>query len=184
MKKFLIFAVALALSLNAGAQSFLGGTVGFSANSGSFSIALSPDLGWFLSEKTVIGVRPSLSFARADEDRTQVSFGVTPFVQYKLFQYSRFCLWAEGDAFFNWTTNRYLAEEVHRSFRYGLQAMPVLTFALSDHLRLQSRLGMFSLYVSGSENDGSHTFNSGFSVSSADVISILNGATIGFVYLF
>lgn len=43
---------------------------------------------------------------------------------------------------------------------------------------------IFAVALALSLNAGSHTFNSGFSVSSADVISILNGATIGFVYLF
>ena len=185
-----LVALLAIVSIQAGAQSYIGGTVSFGTSSNSSgagvltSFGVSPDLGWFLSDKCAVGIRPAASFSFGGNSQRSCSFGMTPYLQYRLFNYNRFGLWAEGDASLGWSFSRVGGIETSRNFSYSLRALPVLTFDISDRVRLQTRLGFFSIHVSGNRSGGYSNFSSGFSASTQALGSILDDATIGFLYSF
>ena len=184
-----LVALLAIVSIQAGAQSYIGGTVSFGTSSNSSasvmtSFGVSPDLGWFLSDKCAVGIRPAASFSFGGNSQRSCSFGMTPYLQYRIFTYNRFGLWAEGAAAFGWSFSKVENIEVNRTFNYSLRALPVLTFDISDRVRFQTRLGFFSLHLSGSRSGGYSNFSSGFSASTQAIGSLLEDATIGFLYNF
>ena len=196
-------------SVSASAQSYIGGSFRFSANSsgsnasttpsnGGLSINVAPDLGWFIGDRWAVGVRPWIGFshATASNGNQARSFilGVTPYARYQVLGYRRFGLWAEADPELSFTQNRTSFREsglVSKSLftRYGVEFVPVLTYQLNRRISLESRLNLVSLALMGSRSvysDGqvNYSFSGGLSATTQDLLGTLSDITIGFLYKF
>ena len=204
-----ILASLVFFSLSASAQSYIGGSFRFNANSsgsnasttlssGGLSINVAPDLGWFIGERWAVGVRPWIGFshATASNGNQARSFilGVTPYARYQVLGHRRFGLWAEADPELGFTQNKTSTREgvlVSKSLftRYGVEFVPVLTYQLNRSISLESRLNLVSLAMMGSRSvysDGqvNYSFSGGLSATTQDLMGSLGDITIGFLYKF
>lgn len=190
MRKYL-FTILAALCLCgtlANAQTYVGGSISFGVNtndgSTASSLSISPDFGRFMHDNLALGIRPVLGVSSAHSNGSLI-VGATPYVQYRLFDYKRFGLWAEAALDFNWRRMESPESVIHQT-SLGLEALPVLSFDLWDHVRLYTRLEVFSAYLSSSYDDFTDrsSFMAGLGVRANDVYSLIDGACIGFIYIF
>ena len=194
-------------SLKVNAQiSYVGSSFSFSTassysmNTGSiqnhvdFSIA--PDFGWDIKDNMAVGIRPALGFSRitnGDQEVRNINVGINPYVRYRALDFHRFGLWAEADANVRfgqeWSLNRRETISKSRTYTYGIQILPVLTYDLTNHVSLETRLNIFSLGLTTSHivyNDKTD-YNStsfGLRATTKDILGDLSGISIGFLYRF
>lgn len=187
------------------AQDYMGGSASISLNrldnkhgDRTFSAALSPDIGWFVADDFVVGLRPSVSFSRQNQSEyTAFGMGIAPYFRYALLDYKRLGLWAEGVASLSFHNDWYHSKKNHNTVNYQLRVLPVLTYALNSHLLLESRVNLFSFGLSGSASrvadwddrgyrysDWDRSASFGMSLSPNDCISALGDISIGFIYRF
>ena len=189
-------------SVNASAQSYIGGSFNLSGTTSttlaSFSIRVAPDLGWLIGDKWAVGVRPWARFGYATNydglKSKSFSLGVNPYARYRMLGHRRFGLWAEADPEFGFTQSGNDARDQvrtssSRTTTYGVELVPVLTFQLNRHISLESRLNLFSLSLEGNHSvfsDGSdqYTISGGLSATTKDLMDTLGDITIGFLYKF
>ena len=192
---------------NASAQDYIGGSVSFAGSTNqvsssgtarTHSISIAPDLGWYFGDNWAFGLRPRVGFndsgSNSDNWTRGLSLGFNPYARYLMFDFNRFGLWAEASPEIGfqknwrqadvggWKSDSYLV-------RYEIRLLPVLTYQLTDHISLESRLNLFSLAMVGSHttrNDGVSydTFSYGLSASTKDVTGTLADISIGFLYKF
>ena len=215
MKKVLyglVFTLVLTLAgFRANAQvSYVGGSFGLSASDGHgvdhsgtvlngqnmFDFSVAPDFGWDLKDNLAVGVRPTLGFGRVTTGSQGIrsfSLGVNPYGRYRVLDIRRFGLWAEADADLSFSQNRNLdgrviISTVHTT-GWEIQLLPVLTYRLSGHVSLETRLNIFSFGLAGAHvvNDGVSDYHSTsfrLKASSEDIVGDLGDITIGFLYRF
>ena len=214
-----VFLLGLAVSLfccagNASAQNYIGGSFSISnsvsqvSSSGNqrnqFGFNVAPDFGRELGERWAVGIRPTLGFNSntfGNQDDNVFSLGVNPYARYQLLTAKRFGLWAEAGPYLNYSLSRTKSEGVGGSYsnesrilNYGIQLLPVLTYHLSSHISLETRLNLFSVALNGTHSTNvSHTTNNaqtsdtftwGLSASSKNILSSLGDITLGFLYHF
>ena len=196
-------------SLNASAQSYIGGSFSFTGNattttatttnwSNSATLSVAPDFGKFIGEKWAVGIRPTVGFSSSTNNdgvmARSLSLGINPYARYLLFAYNRFGLWAEADPTLRFTQSRSKGRDgvwqsnTHSS-TYGVEVVPALTFQLSRHIVLETQLNLFALSLMGlhhSDSDGReyHTFSCGLRGTTKNVTSTLDDLSIGFLYKF
>ena len=192
---------------NASAQDYIGGSVSIygltsqtsssETNQGN-TINLAPDFGWYFGDKWAFGLRPWVAYSftsgNGSTPTEALSLEFNPYARYLMFDFNRFGLWAEASPEIGfqknwrqadvggWKSDSYLV-------RYEIRLLPVLTYQLTDHISLESRLNLFSLAMVGSHttrNDGVSydTFSYGLSASTKDVTGTLADISIGFLYKF
>jgi hypothetical protein len=148
----------LFFSLNASAQSYIGGsfslgnsTVGRNQTATTWtrstSFRLAPDLGWFIGDRWAVGIRPSVGFSSTinsdDVQSKSFSLGINPYARYRLLAHHRFGLWAEADPKISFEQVKSQARgggwpsKSHSTF-YDMDILPVLTYQLSRHISLES----------------------------------------------
>ena len=76
-----------------------------------------------------------------------------------------------------------------RATTYGVDILPVLTYQLSQHIALETRLYLLSLSMMGRHNISSDdreqsSFTYGLQGSTKDVMAPLGDISIGFLYKF
>ena len=194
---------------NASAQDYIGGSFSFAGASNHASssganqttttttISIAPDFGWYFGDKWAFGLRPWVAFSYSGNSGTNVkalSLEINPYARYLLFDYNRFGLWAEASPEIGFQKSWHLANSVGWEsdsylVRYEIRLLPVLTYQLTDHISLESRLNLFSLAMAGSHTTGNDgvSFNSltyGLSASTKDVTGTLSDISIGFLYKF
>ena len=204
--------IGLAASLllcsgNASAQDYIGGSIGIagagnqtssSVSAWTHSISVAPDFGWYFGDKWAFGLRPWVAYSftsgNGSTPTEALSLEFNPYARYLMFDFNRFGLWAEASPEIGfqknwrqadvggWKSDSYLV-------RYEIRLLPVLTYQLTDHISLESRLNLFSLAMVGSHttrNDGVSydTFSYGLSASTKDVTGTLADISIGFLYKF
>ena len=191
-------------SANASAQDYVGGSFSFnggsshvsgSVNASNATVNLSPDLGWFIGERWAVGVRPRIGFGNGtsgDNESKTFTLGINPYARYLLLSHNRFGVWGEATPNFSYSrSNQYIDGNrtgYNRSFSYGVDILPVLTYQLSNHFSLESRLNVFSFGLRETHTSAgdyaSDSFNCGLKASTTDIFGALGDVTIGFLYKF
>lgn len=200
-----VFMFLALLSVRLDAQDYIGGSASFGISSlgghhgdKTVSAALSPDFGWFAAEDFLIGFRPSVSFSRQNQsEHTTFGMGLAPYFRYRLLDYKRLGIWAEGVASLGFYNDWYHSKKNHSTINYELRLLPVLTFSLNSHLLLESRVNLCSFGLTGSAtraadwddkgyrySDWDRSASFGMSASTKDFIYALGDISIGFIYLF
>lgn len=193
MKTFItrsiVISLLLTLSYAASAQVYAGGSIGGSygkvesTNAKSWSIDISPEVGYIFNENWAAGIL--LSYGKSvkeinsqylDKTTTSVSlFSINPYAIYAPLKYKNFAVCAKMGVMFapkqsgaDWAT-------------YGAYITPLLTYNVNDHIILKTGLDFAKISVSGTTNG---TFNFGASVGGDDALDIADDFSIGFVYKF
>lgn len=214
MKKIITFLfLAFAISRVSFAQHYIGGSFSLSGttsqttlsgtrHSSSTSFTVSPDFGWFFGERWAVGFRSSVGFGSSASSRgdktSSFSLGIEPYARYRMLDFHRFGLWAEAGPTFRYqrTRGQYPDAESgsaeqrksHLSM-YGVQLLPVLTYQLSQRISLESRLDLFSFFLTGVHSFGSDgsiqdSYSYGLKATTQDVMDTLDDISIGFIYRF
>ena len=212
MKKVLFELILTSLlsltGLVANAQKpYVGGSFNLSAsdshlsNSGSFqnhfNLSVAPDFGWKFKENLAAGFRPTFGFLRmtshGNQETRSTSVGLNPYIRYRVLDYHRFGLWAEADANVNfkqeWSLYDKTTVSKSRTVSQGLQALPVLTYQLTKHISLETRLnicsfGLTSSHAEYNDNSSSSSVSFGLNATSEDILGSLGDITVGFLYFF
>ena len=212
MKKVLfelILTTVLSLaSLVANAQKpYVGGSFNLTAsdshtsNTGTlqnhFNIRVAPDFGWKFKENLAAGFRPTFGFlrmtSRSHQETRTTSVGLNPYVRYRVVEFHRFGLWAEADAnlSFNqeWSLDDRTTVSKTRTYSQGIEALPVLTYQLTKHISLETRLnicsfGLTSSHADSYDNSDLNSVSFGLNATSKDILGDLSDITVGFLYFF
>lgn len=186
---------------------YVGGSFNLSAsdshlsNSGSFqnhfNVGVAPDFGWKFKENLAAGFRPTFGFLRmtshGNQETRSTSVGLNPYIRYRVLDYHRFGLWAEADASVNfkqeWSLYDKTTVSKTRTYSQGLQALPVLTYQLTKHISLETRLnicsfGLTSSHAEYNDNSSSNSVSFGLNATSEDILGDLGDITVGFLYFF
>ena len=203
--RILILAIALALIVpchKLEAQSYVGGSFSVSASlngssgegknyvSSASSLSISPEIGWYLDERTTVGFRPAVGFSSWSNGDRALLLGISPYFRYRFLTFNKFGLWAEGQVNFKYQRSLNNQTQIGPSFSYGVSARPILTYDLSDHICLYGAVNLFSLSISGSNvfspetGQWQNSFYFGLSGRTNDVIESLTNISIGFLYRF
>ena len=171
-----------------------------------FAISFAPNVGYVLNDKLCVGVRLPLSVgpnSKAEDGKSGVSsfgVGINPYGRYTVATLGKFGLAAEAGVDFGYsrTTNKYdiggKSMSAYTSVTdFSIYASPVLTYALPDHINLETALnflrlnyGLSSSKDTNSENsDYTKNSSSGFNfgLNSNNVLT-LGAIQIGFTYKF
>ena len=168
-KLFSILFVAVITAVCAQAQIYVGGSLGFdvgasksvyegSTNKGPkfFYFGISPMAGYYLFEKLSVGAQLTLGAGNHDsrsgsEGSTYLKkvtiWGISPFARYTLIEANRVSLLAECRLGLDGagTKSGYggSMDKGPSVIDFGLAAMPVLSFRLTEKMNLEARTGLF-----------------------------------------
>ena len=212
MKKVLfelILTFALSLTgLVANAQKpYVGGSFNLSASDSHFSnsgpyqnhfdLRIAPDFGWKFKENLAAGFRPTFGFlrmtSRGNQETRTTSVGLNPYIRYRVLDFHRFGLWAEADANVNfsqqWNLNDGTTISKTRTSSQGIDVLPVLTYQLTKHISLETRLDICSFGLTSSQadsydNSNLNSVSFGLNATSKDILGDLSDITVGFLYFF
>jgi hypothetical protein len=163
----------------------------------SYSLAVSPVIGKFFSDKIAAGVAVDFeySYHYIQNDPLTIDksseYGVTPFVRYYALKWNKFSVYGQGNLFFGYSS---LSEEVNNIKTYGPKGMeislyvfPGLSYDISEKLSLQAGLSFMSFgytYYHNKDN-GTTTSTSVFGLSGdLNNITTLGSIKIGAIYKF
>ena len=162
-----------------------------------FNIRIAPDFGWTFKENLAAGFRPTFGFlrmtSRGHQETRSTSVGLNPYVRYRVVEFHRFGLWAEADAnlSFNqeWSLDDRTTVSKTRTYSQGIEALPVLTYQLTKHISLETRLNICSFGMTSShnvynDNSDSNSFSFGLKGTSENILGSLGDITVGFLYFF
>ena len=174
-------------------SSFLGNSVGGkSYASSASSLSISPEIGWYLDERTTVGFAPTLGFSSRTDGGRELAVSISPYFRYRFLAFNKFGLWAEGRLNLGYRRMPPIVqnEQPVPSFSYGVIARPILTYDLSDHICLYGAVNLFSLSIGGSSTYYQDTdqwqnyFYFGLSGQTDNVIDSLTNISVGFLYRF
>lgn len=189
IKRILVISFLFTLSYAASAQIYVGGSIGGSyakvesTNAKSWTIDISPEVGYIFNENWAAGVYISygksvqeINSEYLDNKTTNVSlFTINPYAVYAPIKFHNFAICAEMGA--SYTPK---LSGANYSF-YSLYVTPLLTYSVNDHIILKTGLDFAKLSVSGDTNG---TFKFGVSAGGDNAINITDDFSIGFVYKF
>lgn len=206
MKKFLVLIVLLIAGATASyGQWYVGGSVNLSSGSekadsekiaSEFGVGLYPRIGYQLNDRMSIGVEIGYNHLMSKEHDTDLKaasnmFAFLPFMRYDFVKMGKFSI--SGDTRVGFLWEKSTAEQAGSkapSFYVNnivVGFTPVLTFDISRHITLETRLDFLSLsYVSG------HAWISGANVSmtrfsfglDGDNLFTTGDFTFGMIYRF
>lgn len=211
IKNTLLF-VLLIIVVSAGnvcAQGYIGGNISLNGgrnqdagDQGSLQnsnmLRVAPDIGRMLSEKWVVGVRPTIGHSlNSDNSRKYrtLTLGVNPYARYRMLSFGSFGIWAELSPELGLYNVWHQEQADHwfldtRSLDYEIRLLPVLTYRLNRHVSLETRLKIVSATLTGRHviyPVTGKTFNSvsyGLNASMDDLVNTLGDISIGFLYYF
>jgi len=147
MKKILSLAVVLFASLNASAQWYIGGSVGFgsvkpSGGDSEAVFSILPELGYQLNDKWSVGAK--VGYHKGDgiaavinSTNTRVDlteeFIIRPYARYSAFTWDPVTVFFDGGIRF--------ASVVDQGTRFGLGVEPGVAVTLTDHITFVTHLG-------------------------------------------
>ena len=147
MKKILLLAVVLFASLNASAQWYIGGSVGFgsvkpSGGDSEAVFSILPELGYQLNDKWSVGAK--VGYHKGDgiaavinSTNTRVDlteeFIIRPYARYSAFTWDPVTVFFDGGIRF--------ASVVDQGTRFGLGVEPGVAVTLTDHITFVTHLG-------------------------------------------
>ena len=217
MKKILVTLAAIAaLSFSANAQYFVGGSIGLSSDGGKytqdntsvkktskFNFTIAPNVGYYFADNFLAGVRFGVALDKTttpgltETVKSEFNWAIQPYARYKFGEWNRFGLWGEVNAGIGRetgkTTTGSVSENDYPVFNWAINALPVLTFTINEHLCLETSLNFLNLGYEGSctkSNDSDDNYketDSSFSFGgdSSNVFgSAIGQIKIGFTYKF
>ena len=187
--RLLVITFLMTISFAASAQIYVGGSIGGSyakaesTNAKSWTIDISPEVGYIFNENWAAGVYISygksvqeINSEYLDNKTTNVSlFTINPYAVYAPIKFHNFAVCAEMGASY---TPKISGAKYSM---YSAYITPLLTYSVNDHIILKTGLDFAKLSVSGDTNG---TFKFGASVGADDVLSVSDNFSIGFVYRF
>jgi hypothetical protein len=199
MKKLkLILIILVGFTINAAAQNFAGGSVGFNYTGGKIenngnsvdkpsrtSLNLSPFGGVFLSERLAAGLQIGYSFVSEktpgipDEVESTSFYGLSPFIRYYAFSLNKFHLFAQGNVGFGYGVSKYKVGSVTTSgpktSTISLTIAPAIAYDLSDRISLEAAIGglNFGYVYSMSKLNNTKNVTSNFAMG-ANLSQIIN----------
>lgn len=211
MKKLFILVAAALLSISANAQWYVGGQVGMnvtgnktieagaSVNPFTFSVTLAPEVGYYFSDKLAVGASLALtpgasgSTTKSPEgvvaktNGSSFSWLLAPYVRYKFWGIKKFGIWGQANVYVGTSSSKaenYVGK-VYPTVDYGVNILPVLTYALNEHFTLDAYIDCAGIGYNGSCRNNKDTGSKlttnefGFTVASQGQL-----AGIGFHYNF
>lgn len=187
--RLLVIAFLMTISFAASAQIYVGGSIGGSyaevesTNAKSWTIDISPEVGYIFNENWAAGVYISygksvqeINSEYLDNKTTNVSlFTINPYAVYAPIKFHNFAVCAEMGASL---TPKLSGAEYSI---YSVYVTPLLTYSVNDHIILKTGLDFAKLSVAGDTNG---TFKFGVSAGGDDAFNITDDFSIGFVYRF
>lgn len=181
MKKILLLAVVLFASLNASAQWYIGGSVGFGSvkpaggdSEAVFSIL--PEIGYNLNDKwavgAIVGYHKGDGISAAINSNSQINlieeFIINPYARYSAITWDPVTLFFDGSLAF--------ASVIDRGTRFGLGVKPGITIALTDHISFVTHLGFVGFDTFSPKGGGGSSTSFG--------VDFRNNCTFGVYYNF
>ena len=187
--RLLVITFLMTISFAASAQIYVGGSIGGSygkaesTNAKSWSIDISPEVGYAFNENWAAGARISygksvqeINSQYLDKKITDVSlFTINPYAVYAPIKFHNFAVCAEMGVSF---TPKLSGANYSL---YSIYVTPLLTYSVNDHIILKTGLDFAKLSVAGDTNG---TFKFGVSAGGDDAFNITDDFSIGFVYRF
>ena len=182
MKKILLLAVVLFASLNASAQWYIGGSVGFgsvkpSGGDSEAVFSILPELGYQLNDKWSVGAK--VGYHKGDgiaavinSTNTRVDlteeFIIRPYARYSAITWDPVTLFFDGSLAF--------ASVIDRGTRFGLGVKPGIAIALTDHISFVTHLGFVGFDTFSPKGGGGSSTSFG--------VDFRNNCTFGVYYNF
>ncbi|MFW5851427.1 MAG: hypothetical protein ACOCWB_04315 [Bacteroidota bacterium] len=180
-KTLLILSFSFAASILTQAQTFIGGSFSFEKDGGvtintptdgtttttdntkTTDFSINPQLGFFLSETTAVGIEINLGsektvFSSDTEDITN-SFGITPFMRYYFADFNNFRMFATTTLGFNTSSEKNTVGGVTtdgpKINSIGLSIRPSVSYAASEKIHLEAGLNFmnFGFSTSAEKNE-------------------------------
>ena len=181
MKKILLLAVVLFASLNASAQWYIGGSVGFGSvkpaggdSEAVFSIL--PEIGYNLNDKwavgAIVGYHKGDGISAAINSNSQINlieeFIINPYARYSAITWDPVTLFFDGSLAFD--------SVIDRGTRFGLGVKPGIAIALTDHISFVTHLGFVGFDTFSPKGGGGSSTSVG--------VDFRNNCTFGVYYNF
>lgn len=173
MKKFLFVVAALATSLTASAQLWVGGSLGFDSNAvkdgdPTTNWLFEPTVGYALNDNLEVGLTLLIEGSKHGDDKNTY-IGIAPFARYTFLSAGDFSLFGQASI-------PYLNTKVgdNSTSRFGVRIQPGVKYALTDQFSMFALLGN-GLYFD-SYSDGNTKSRFGFDITT--------GLSLGLVYSF
>ena len=187
--RLLVITFLMTISFAASAQIYVGGSIGGSyakaesTNAKSWSIDISPEVGYVFNENWAAGARISygksvqeINSQYLDKKTTDVSlFTINPYAVYAPIKFHNFAVCAEMGA----SLTPKLSGADYSI--YSVYVTPLLTYSVNDHIILKTGLDFAKLSVAGDTNG---TFKFGVSAGGENALNLAEDFSIGFVYKF
>ncbi|MCQ2154843.1 MAG: hypothetical protein MJY55_03395 [Bacteroidales bacterium] len=158
MKKLFILVAAALLSISANAQWYVGGIVDMdiqgnktvldktnTTKTTSFSFTFAPEVGYYLSDKLAVGASLSLS-PRSSQGESSFRWSISPYVRYKFWGINKFGICGQAYAFVGTSSS----SDPYPTVNYGVNILPVLTYALNEHFTLDAYIDCAGIGYNGS----------------------------------
>lgn len=177
MKKNLLLAVVLFASLNASAQWYVGGSVGFGSvkpaggdSEAVFSIL--PEIGYNLNDQwaagAIIGYHKGDGIASTNLQNLVEEFIINPYARYSAIKWDPVTVFFDGSILF--------ASVIDRGTRFGLGVKPGISVSLTDHISFVTHLGFVGFDTFSPKGGGGSSTTFG--------VDFRNNCTFGVYYNF
>jgi hypothetical protein len=199
MKKLIIsLTFLLFLFSNSFSQIFVGGSLGFSTSSNSvkngstttdgtssYSLELSPSIGYYLNESMAIGVEllisteeetdPSGSGTQETKNSTSLS-GIGPFVRYHLVEIDKFKIFGQAQIGLAFGSSVYKVAGTTSYdadvFALRIKAFPGIAYELTDKIDLELSFGNIQFANVSSKSGDNKTSNTSFDLNLSTELSL------------
>lgn len=194
MKKFLFAVAALATSLTASAQLWVGGSLGFgnqsywNAEDTETTWSFAPTVGYALDDALEVGLEFGINGSKIADDK---SFGlsIAPFARYTFLSEGDFSLFVQGKIKYGYnkkessysTTSGGVTTTVTsevKGWNFGCYIQPGIKYALTDNFSIVSTFGSLYFYHNDPEKAGGATGQNSFG------LSLTSGLSFGLFYTF
>lgn len=184
MKKFIAtFVIALA-AISASAQTYLGGSVGFTStdvkgeDKSITQLLIAPEIGYNLDENLALGISLGYSYTKQESSLNVLS--VSPYVRYTVAKSGICSFFIDG--VFDFATAK--PEHGDSSNAWGLGVKPGVRFDITKKIYATASMGYLG-YQDTSDIDGKKTFGFAFSGSGTNYFSeVSSGLKLGLYYNF
>jgi hypothetical protein len=188
MKKILMIAVMAVAALNANAQAWVGGEIGFTSSHtngvGTEKLfTVKPEVGYSLNEKFDVAIALGYSYASEKthknlgrEKFSVNSFEINPYVRYKFIKVGGFFAFVDGGIGYATTHFKGVSNNVNT---IGVNITPGIAYAISPKVTLVSHLGEGLYYNHEWQKSGEYE-GMGYGYHANNVgFRLFNGITFG-----
>lgn len=184
MKKFIAtFVIALA-TISASAQTYLGGSIGFTStdlkgeDKSLTQFTIAPEIGYNLDEQWALGIGVGYSYAKQESSVNTIA--VSPYVRYTVAKAGICSFFIDGE----FTFASMKPEHGDSSTGWSLGVKPGVRFDITKKIYATASLGFLG-YQDTSDFNGEKTFGFAFSGNGANHFESINsGLKLGLYYNF